>query len=137
MNYEQYHELYKKMEYQRMCHNEQGDCGVKALAIAASIEYELALHWLTKLGRVPRKGTPLNVLEAAMDRLGIRYYKHYPKAREHGGLFTNKTIGRVLPRGRHMVGNKTHILALIDGVAIDWSADTAKRVKYAYTLLNV
>jgi hypothetical protein len=134
MSEKTYHEKFEAMCAVGKQLGERRDCTVKAIALAAGLEYVEALEALASAGRKSKRGASCIVIKRALDTLGIRVYEHAPR-KGGGGQYTVKTIPRVLPAGKHIVIVKGHALAVVDGEVLDWSEDRKHRVHTVYTLI--
>lgn len=128
---------------------EKDDCGVKAVAVACDISYEKAHAMLKEEGRKDRNGTAFRFTERVCAKLGKKlvrihscdFIDKYPGA--HSKL---KNVTTHHPRRFNSVwkDGKTylfltsgHILAVKDGVVIDWSVNNSLRVVYIYEVVDV
>ena len=116
-------------------YNEKNDCAVKAVAVVANASYQEAHEALRLAGRKPRRGTPLPVIFAALRSLGV--YHEFKTVADHRGKDMGRCpISRVrsrLPRkGRFLVLTRSHILAVVDGVVLDWTEGRRHQARYAW-----
>lgn len=112
---------------------ERNDCTVKAIAIAGQFEYQKVHSALAARGRRKGNGTVPLVWERAMRDLGLTWTETTPR-KPDGGQYTMKTIGRVFPKGRHIVQVNGHVAALVDGEVEDWTKGRQHRVTRVLTV---
>jgi len=107
--------------------NETNDCAVKAVCIAAEVDYEAAHAALKVQGRKNRKGAQLHMIINAVESLtGNRPILNHLSQRR-----TVKTLTRKEPRlkrGNWIALTKNHALAVVDGVVEDWTAERGNLV---------
>lgn len=92
--------------------HEKDNCTVMALTCAASIDYKVAKARLADCGRMPRKGAPLNVTQAAYSL----FSEGYVPMQMTVGAFIRRN-----PTGRFIVRIKGHVFAVIDGSISDFA----------------
>ena len=114
---------------------EKNDCAVKAVAIVCNASYEEAHATLKRLGRRDGKGTPMDVIMAAVKALGC--HVNYGDKRDHRGVNCGRrTINRLrLPqggKGRWLVLTRNHILAVVDGKVMDWTEGRRHQARFAW-----
>lgn len=110
--------------------NENRDCAVRAVAIAANVPYRVAHATLKQLGRKNRRGTPNTVTKQAMKNLGFRLEEKFFRAK------TVRTLERELRRGVYLVWVRGHILAIKNGVVHDWTKGRCHRVKRVIEVIH-
>lgn len=137
-------ELYTIMKAEQQAAGETRDCTVKALAIAASVNYQTAKAALKRNGRKDGKGTSKIVVLAAAKELGRSltvvkqesFINKYPGV--HKGLHNITThhparFHSVWEDGRTYIAfTKDHALAIVNGVTHDWSAKRSLQIKSLY-----
>lgn len=126
---------------------ESSDCAVRALAVAAVMDYDDAHEMLAYYGRSNRKGTKHYVLFAAYQAAGFRNIEVFGTtkparfyARKYGDIVQNVNEGITLNnfckkynKGRYIVVYAGHALAVVNGEIIDNGANPAnKRVVLAF-----
>lgn len=116
---------------------EHKDCAVIAVALTCKVSYEKAHAALKACGRRDRSGTPFNVTEAAVRKLGYKINR-YKRMRQAGGSrYTPKTIGGRLRKGRYLCRVRGHIFAVVDGQVMDWTAGRNHRIEHFYRVTKV
>lgn len=110
--------------------NERRDCGVRALAVVCSCSYEEAHAALKSVGRKNNCGTSAVRLIKAAKILGYKLEK-----KNASGTLAN--VHRELPSGSWIAHTRDHFVGVVNGIAVDWAADTRKRIKYAYKVERV
>jgi len=108
----------------------KNDCGVRALAAACGASYEDAWDALELAGRKPGRYTYNKQLIAAALALGKVLQFNDSMA----GV-TVRRLSRELPAGSWIVHVNRHLLAVVDGIVVDWAIGTLKRVKYAFKVV--
>ena len=123
---------------------ETNDCGVKAVAFACDVEYTVALRLLRLLGRPFRKGTPWSALEQSIPMLGYRATgpTEFGKWGAKDPAIKAKTIRGIasdpyFARGTFLVTVRRHILCVRDGVVLDWSGDSARRIQDVWQITKL
>lgn len=132
---------------------ENRDCAVKCVALACGRSYEQAHERLKQYGRRDRKGTPIEIIKAAIRSFGfhikewsatdrINMIWSYPGV--HKGL---STITSHHPRrfakawanvhSNIVMGNNRHIWALKDRVVHDWSINKSLQVSYVWEIIKL
>jgi len=106
---------------------ERNYCTVKAISIAGNHLYMKVHSACANYGRKRRHGCVPRIWERAMESLGLTWTESRP-TKPNGGSYTMKTIGRVFPKGRHIVQVRGHVAALVDGQAEDWTEGRQHRV---------
>ena len=104
--------------------NEDNDCSVKALAIAARVSYAMAHKACAKHGRKPKRGMyTQDILETASHTLNCRVELKIDLRQRNGSRYTVKTIAPLLNKGHYLVFVRGHVLAVVDGKVEDWTAN--------------
>jgi len=119
--------LRTQLDYASLSANERQDCAVKAVAIVTGSDYKTAWDMLDLAGREARRGTYIHTTMRALDSMGYKHVSSLPR-QPNGSQYTLKTICKAYPKGKYLVSVRGHIAAMIDGVVIDWAADTRCRV---------
>lgn len=137
-------ELYKIMKAEQQAAGEKSDCTVKALAIAAGVNYNTAKAALKRNGREDGRGTKKSVVMAAAKELGKTLVSVNPKTfiNKYPGIHKNlanvtthhpERFHGVWEDGRAYIAfTKDHALAIVNGVTHDWTAKRSLRVKSLY-----
>lgn len=102
---------------------EDNDCAVRALAAVSGVSYSVVNKWLIDGGYRRPKGRTFNFpyfdfLEAQ----GIPARIAYAEAK------TIRSFQKLRLKGKYLVRVKGHILAVIDGEAIDWADQSLRRI---------
>lgn len=108
--------------------NEKRDCVIRALSIAACIDYNTAHALLKKHGRKDKRGTPLHVSIAALKEL-------FPDVEMKSANVSLDFFARSHTQGHYLVYTRNHAIALCDGVIHDWSSHPRYRVRYYWKLV--
>jgi hypothetical protein len=123
---------------------ETNDCGVKAVALVATVPYDVARQALADRGRKARKGTYTHDILATVRAAGKEVTQVNPRdiiARypsPHRNVLRSVTthhprrFNKVWPKGRYLLFSKRHVSAVIDGELHDWAINSAKRVQAIY-----
>lgn len=117
--------------------DENRDCCVRALSLAANMPYIRAHALFKGHGRQDRCGTYDMTIDSALSAIGGRLIKTGGRAIAARGV----TLQRFLddhPKGRFFVVRRGHAFAIIDGVVHDWLFGTGprSRVRFAYEVLT-
>lgn len=132
----------------KLASSEANDCGVRALAAAASISYDKAHSALKFQGRKNRKGIWMPMFESA-----IKPFKNCDKLYDFfnftlnneykltGNITVKKAIklGLITGKGIYVVAITGHVYTIIDGVCHGWLSDAKSarsRVKQVYKITN-
>ncbi len=95
---------------------ETGDCVVRAIAIAAGLEYKDVYRAITKIsGESPRSGVHRRYVNRFLESVGFVW-------KPTMGIGTGCTVhlcAGELPRGRLVVRVSKHVVAVVDGVVHD------------------
>jgi hypothetical protein len=133
---------FKELQAAASSVNENNDCAVKAVAIACNADYHIVRDMMERLGRQTGKGTPWEVIYAAIDQLGYKrvwvneydLIRQYPKG--HRDVLKSVTthhpdrFNAVWANGKtYLMSTGGHILAIVNGVNHDWTRGTARRCK--------
>lgn len=117
-------------------HGEKADCAVKAVAVAAGVEYGVAHNLLKKHGRKDRSGTYFDeTTRPAMGELGFELVDITYSVVSRGAK-TVRTFGRMGLAGTFMVRTRRHILAAKDGKVIDWTDGRMHRILAVYRVVK-
>ena len=109
--------------------NENKDCAVRAVTAVSNLPYPYVHKVFEECGRMPRKGTPMGVTKAVLQKLNIIVEEVKPKAK------TVRTLGYILPeKGRFLVRTRNHILGCVNGEVIDWTDGRLHRVREMYKI---
>ena len=112
-------------------YNDTNFCGVVAVTVASGCSFGKAYNLCKKLGRRDRKGTPMNVSIAAMQKLGFKVTEL-----QHRPCKTLMMAERKLPKtGTYWLLTKRsecHITCVKDGQMIDWATKSKKQVYCVY-----
>lgn len=103
---------------------ESNDCAVRALAVAACVDYGVAHAACSAHGRKPGRGTELHIIEAAARDLAPTA-RRVPWEDVRRGVDRQHTIASFAaahPRGHFVVWSMTHALAVCDGIVHDWAS---------------
>lgn len=103
--------------------NENNDCAVVAVAVAADVSYEFARGLLRAYGKEQLSGTPTDVTTRALARIDW----HTEDVLGFRGR-SIQTVRKQNPTGVYLIQTKGHILCLRDGVIEDWSKTRSLRV---------
>jgi len=123
MDYNGIHFKHKRLKSPR---GERRDCGVRALAAAAGVSYEVAHHELAKAGRKNRFGTASLVMETAAFNLGF-----VPAE----GPLLHKQLREIAPAlmtGRWVVGTRGHYFAVENG----WLRDSCRGLVHPTSIIR-
>ena len=125
---------------------ERNDCAVKAVAVATQTSYEEVLRRMADFGRKNRRGTPMAVTDAVVQSLGYRMIPipmrsmidKYPGRAVNLRYVTSHhphRYNRVWTDGNtYLLRTAGHILAIVNGVNIDWSKGRALRGHALYRI---
>lgn len=138
-----YEDLYR--EYREHAPTDYGVCGPVAVAAVSGASFADAYDACTLAGRQFRQGTHLHAIKRALELCGARISETFlplqpPRADrwgyQHQSRYTAVTIGRALPRGKHLAftTNFRHVLAVIDGKVLDWTEGRRHRIDYVWTI---
>lgn len=107
---------------------ETNDCVVRAIAHSCEFSYGKAHAICAKLGRKPRRGVYFrrDILPALQRYISIVDVTAAYDAR------TILTLACELYDGRYMVQTRGHVLAICNGLVLDWAADRKLRVQAIY-----
>ncbi len=124
--------------------NETNDCAVVAVAIVCGVSYDVAHEELSRQGRKHRKGTYFSQTQAAIKNLGkqLRFVPSQDFIRTYPGVHAKlKHVTTHHPRRFAKCFDKSktylfqvpgHILAVKEGVVVDWSINKSKQVHSIY-----
>ena len=110
---------------------QRNDCAVRALAIAAALEYDKAYNALARCGRRSGRGTSELILTDALSESGITYRRHTFPAIKGQRRINPVSFPVLKPQGRFMVRVAKHYYAYLDGVAYDEAPSNADRCIYS------
>ncbi len=113
-------------------HNEDNDCSVKAVAIAARVPYDLAHKALAMFGRKHRQGASTGSIAAAFMSIKAKMVSvDYEMIRKRNGGRT-LTVNNIVPhlnKSRHYIlYTAGHVVAVKKGVVQDWTEGRRHRV---------
>lgn len=104
--------------------SEANDCAVRALAAVTGKPYSEVNQWLIAGGyRQPRTGTSKNPYQKYLEHCGIASRVVRVPAK------TIRSFQQRRYQGKFLVRVRGHILAVIDGQAIDWADMRLHRIK--------
>lgn len=126
---------YDDMYPERGMLSEEKDCSVVALATAGRVDYFVAHAALKARGRKDRGGAYCSQVEKATRDLGLKSKLFKPR-KPNGGQFTQRTIGKRLPRGHYICYVRGHFFALVNGAVKDWSEGEIKRIQRVYRITH-
>lgn len=121
------------------CHDEDQDCGVKAIAVACNVEYRAAHAALKAAGRKDRKGCTVHQVWVAIESLGFKsvsictreIIRSYPGVHKNLQSVTTHHPERFASvwaeMGACLLFSCDHVSALKDGKLHDWAVGRAKR----------
>lgn len=125
---------------------ETNDCAVVAVAAACGVSYDEAHGVLAAAGRKNRKGTYPCLTYAAIAHFGFKltrvppehFISRYPGVHSKLRSVTTHHMDR-FPRvwadgHTYLIHVTRHVLAVVDGVNMDWSRGCAKRAQRIYRL---
>jgi hypothetical protein len=124
----------------RQSYKEHADCAVRALSNLLDCSYGLAHRKLAKHGRKHGKGSPWysirlatkEICEMKSRTVSWHGYPEYSAAASKFGGYNVQTIGqfqRSHPKGVYLIAMRGHVVAVVDGELIDWTASTSRRHK--------
>ena len=124
-------------------YGEDNDCSVIATTIAFNkvhgcekMSYSEMRAWFERAGRKHRQGVYNHQLHQVLEELAceIQYTKapHQP----NGSRYTAATIGRAFPKGTFIVGMTGHVAAMHNGLVLDWTRGTRRRVLDIWELIR-
>jgi len=123
---------------------EHNDCAVVAVAAACGVTYDAAHAMLAKVGRKNRHGTYPRHTHAAVFQFGFTltrvsafdFISRYPKAHQVLRSVTTHHPDRfksVWQDGEtYIIHTRSHVLAVRNGVNVDWTRGRAKRAVDIY-----
>lgn len=109
---------------------EHNDCTVRAVAIAAQVDYAKAHHAMKVEGRRNRCGAYPRQYFDALKKMGMMLTDRTFHS------CTARTIAQQFPRGTFLVQVSRHVFCMRDGVIHDWAAGRLKRVKQVTECVN-
>jgi hypothetical protein len=105
-------------------YNDNNFCTVIALAVCCNVGIGKAYHAMKRAGRKDRKGAVYHVTYSALHALGYR-----EKVVHNIYGVQVRSITKHLPnKGMFMVHVKGHVLAVRDGVILDWTEGRRHKV---------
>lgn len=114
--------------------NEKNDCAVKAVALATGKPYADVRARMMRIGRRPKKGTPIWVTEAVLREYGYKMVleTRFPHAR------TPITAARTMPkRGVYLIRTRRHILCYRAGKIQDWTDGRRHRITAIWKIVRL
>jgi hypothetical protein len=127
---------YRQATIDSIAMNESNDCAIKAVAIVTGTPYD-TIHRLFKArGRIDGTATSATMTLDVMERdLGLTI-SIADIRQQSGRRYTVRTIPKARPIGRHLVYVKDHVLALVDGLVMDWTRNRMHRVEHIWTIIE-
>jgi len=126
--------LPKQLAAKSKSFGEKNDCAVLAVAVVCNASYEEAHATLKRLGRKDGKGTPVEVIFAAVRALGC--HVTFGDRINHNGRnmqrLTVRRVGAAIPKGRWLVLCRGHVLAVKDGEVMDWTDGRRHQARFAW-----
>jgi len=125
-------------------YGETNDCGVIALAACCRVDYSTAHGALRREGRKFGKGTYMSAFHRAANALGYKtddgQFRNFAGGtrlssivRRKGSGLTVSTAPKWLPRrGVFVLVTARHVLTMVNGNVIDWSAGRKHRITNIY-----
>lgn len=107
---------------------ERNDCSVRAIAAVTNNDYELAHNTLRMFGRKKNKRTTRDAMFLSIKLLGFSCREVNFEGK------TVRTVQRELTNGKYLVFVRAHVLAVVDGEAIDWASGRLHRVLNVYRI---
>ncbi len=107
--------------------HEKRDCSVRALRIAAGIDYLKAHNTLRIAGRVTKRGAYNLTMHAA-----ARVFSLVPIDLPASGAASEPTLAqfvRAHQKGRFVIRVNTHFLAVVNGVVHNWAGHNGARTR--------
>jgi hypothetical protein len=138
---------YRALNNESLARGERRDCTVIAVAVVCSVPYDVAHSALTAAGRRAKRGTHFAVTRSAIEALGYKveevplqyFIGQYPKP--HRSVLKSVTSHHPDRFPQAWADGKTyllrcagHVLAVVNGVNMDWSRGKALRV---HTVMKV
>jgi len=126
--------------------HENNDCSVVAIAAACDVEYSRAHAAMASEGRRPRRGAYNHDILNAVAALGFtatfvpskKFIIQYPGVHSNlKGVTTHhmERFSAVWDDGNtYLLFTSRHVGAVVDGVNVDWTKGTAKRVLKVYKI---
>ena len=113
---------------------ERNDCAVRALMVAACVDYQTAYDACAAAGRKPRQGMHTIGLHKAIRALAPQSVA-VPAARATVAQFVRSN-----PRGHFILFVRWHFVAVCDGILHDWYWDSKtprirRRILYCWKLV--
>ena len=112
-------------------YNEHNFCTVVSIACAFNWSAGKAHRLLAKHGRTHRRGPDWTAYSAALREAASKEGKSLSFYFQHNGTTINRFI-KEHPTGTWIIAVKGHVIAVKDGEAMDWTANTAGRRKIGY-----
>jgi len=127
--------------------HESNDCAVVAATVATNEPYEKVHGLMAANGRRPRKGTAMAITEATLRALGFdmvcvphhEFLSRYPGGNLNRNITTHhpERYNNVWADGNtYLLRTAGHILAVVNGVNVDWTRGKALRVKVIYRVVK-
>ncbi len=126
-------EKIKKSRYRKKL-NENNDCVVIAVAIAARMTYEKAHGICEYQGRKNGKGIHTVYVLEHLKQIGFKIEKIKNLRQKNGSHYTPKTIGSRLKRGYYIIRKNRHAIAVVNGVVEDWTSGRQHHIKDAFKI---
>ena len=110
-------------------YNEENDCAVRAISIAANISYEKAHELCAKHGRKNREGTLMSIIWRVLNELGFdRGSNTSPDKLTVNQL--GKLMALDLFKDTYLVYTKDHVFTVRDQKIHDWTVGRKYKVRY-------
>lgn len=123
---------------------EKNDCTVRAFAILCNATYEEALQLTQLHGRRKNKGLrTYEMIGQGNFKFNGYLFKEIPIPVRETGRRAGKKVWRTVgafakahPRGRYLLRVKAHVLVLMDGVLVDYTAKPKRRLTWAFEIIK-
>ncbi len=102
---------------------QKNDCTVRALALAAGVDYDMAYDALAAAGRQVSRGFDFRKWAAKAEFGGYRFQWVPFPARKGEWRMNPVTFAIEHPTGRFILRLSKHVVACVDGVVMDTSSD--------------
>jgi len=131
-------------------HNEDNDCGVKALAVLAKVSYEDAHSALSLCGRINRRGCSTFQLRTACRLLGydLQEIDPWEMIKKYRGSYPSRLCGvttyhpNKFPEAwkdgeTYLLFTRRHVVAVKNGETIDWTTNRSLRVTWILKAIKI
>lgn len=141
-------EMYRTIRNSSNAFQENNDCAVVAATVATTEPYEKVHGIMAAKGRRARKGTPMWITKATLDVLGFdmievdprSFTDRYPGSHKRLRNVTThhpERFSKVWTDGNtYLLRTAGHILAVVNGVNVDWTKGKALRVRTIYRVVK-